>query len=176
MLRSFLPLVVVAILASLTFPANCQSPVTPNTNIPDYVVYNAFFFRVNWLNDLADKLASQGKDAVSARTLLSRQAGLTPQESDALKAIALDWRNKHSYVLTSARILIKTGVSAGDARLQSLAGESRQTDLDHITQLQSALGPTRFKQLDVFVRATSAVVWHKNSADAANRRTTAAAK
>jgi hypothetical protein len=175
-LRVFLRLVVVVILAIVTFPADCQSRVTRNTAIPDYVVYNSFFFRVNWLNDLADKLASQGKDAVSARTFLSRQAGLTPQESDALKAVALDWRSIHLSLLTSARVLTKTGVSAGDARLQSLADESQQTDLDHISQLQSALGPTRFKQLDVFVRATSAVVWHKDAADTANRKTTAAVR
>jgi hypothetical protein len=153
-------ILVTVLLAGLGFPALCQKPQTTQaTKVPDYVLYDAFFFRVKWLNDLADKYSSRGKPASADhfRSLLQKKAGLTAQEGAALKAIAADWRAGDSGIVSAGRALVKAGAAANDLRLQALASQRQQLVASHVSQLQAAMGSARFQKLDSFVRVSSTV-------------------
>ena len=143
----------------MVVPAPCQGPqVNKVTGVPDHILYNSFFFRVAWLADRADQLASQGKKDAFIRTAIRRQARLTNEEDAALTAIALDWRTQDAAVASTQRLLLKSGVQAGlSQQLQGLASQRQQLVLDHISQLQAALGPAQFFLLDLFVRRNSTV-------------------
>jgi hypothetical protein len=153
------PLVTV-LLAGLGLPALCQKPQpTPATPVPDYILYDAFFYRVKWLNDLADKYDSRGKTASAGyfRSTLQRTAGLTAQEEAAVKAIAADWRAGDAGIVNTAQGLAKAGAAANAAQLQALAVRRQQLVASHVSQLRAAMGTARFQQLDSFVRASSTV-------------------
>jgi hypothetical protein len=148
------------LLAGLGLPALCQQPrTTPPTPVPDYIIYDAFFYRVKWLSDLADKYGSQGRaaSAVHLRSLVQMQAGLTAQEDAVLKAIAADWRAGDAGIVSAGRALAKAGAAANAAQLQALALQRQQLVTNHVSQLQAAMGTARFQRLDSFVRATSTV-------------------
>jgi len=148
------------LLAGLGFPALCQKlQTTQATKVPDYVLYDAFFFRVKWLSDLADKYSSRGKPASAdyIRSLLQKKAGLTAQEDAALKSIAADCRAGDLSIVGVGRALVKAGAAANDARLQALGSQRQQLVASHVSQLQAAMGPARFQKLDSFVRVSSTV-------------------
>jgi hypothetical protein len=86
------------------------------TPVPDYILYDAFFYRVKWLSDLADKYSSRGKAASADyfRSMLQKKAGLTAQEDAALKAIAADWRAGDLGIVHAGRALVKAGAAAND--------------------------------------------------------------
>ena len=156
----FQRILVTVLLAGLGLPALCQKPQTTQAiKVPDYILYDAFFFRVKWLSDLADKYSSQGKVASADhfRFLLQKQAGLTAQEDAALKAIAADWRAGDLGIVSTGQALVKAGATANDARLQALAVQRQQWVTAHVSQIQAAMGPARFRQLDIFVRVSSTV-------------------
>ncbi len=144
----------------LGFPALCQKPQpTPATPVPDYILYDAFFYRVKWLNDLADKYDSRGKAASAGyfRSTLQRTAGLTVQEEAAVKAIAADWRAGDAGIVNTGRALAKAGASANAAQLHALAVQRQQLVASHVSQLRAAMGAARFQRLDSFVRVSSTV-------------------
>ena len=156
----FQRLFVIVLLAGLGFPALCQKPQsTPATPVPDYILYDAFFYRVKWLNDLADKYDSRGKAASAGyfRSTLQRTAGLTAQEEAAVKAIAADWRAGDASIVNTGQALARAGASANAAQLRALAAQRQRLVASHVSQLQAAMGAARFQQLDSFVRASSTV-------------------
>jgi hypothetical protein len=153
-------LIVTVLLAGLALPAFCQKPQTAQaTPIPDYIVYDAFFYRVKWLNDLADKYDSRGKAASAGyfRSTLQRTAGLTAQEEAAVKAIAADWRAGDLGIVNTEQALAKAGATPNDLRLKALALQRQQLVASHVSQLRAAMGAARFQQLDSFVRVSSTV-------------------
>ena len=153
-------ILVTVLLAGLGLPALCQIPQTTQaTKVPDYILYDAFFFRVKWLSDLADKYSSRGKPASAdyIRSLLQKKAGLTVQEDAALKAIAADCRAGDLGIVSAWRALVQAGAAANDPRLQALASQRQQLVTSHVSQLQAAMGVARFQQLDSFVRLSATV-------------------
>jgi len=49
------------------------------TNVPDFVLYDHFLFRVVWLENQANTLKAQGKDDTFMRSWMQTNAGLTSQ-------------------------------------------------------------------------------------------------
>jgi hypothetical protein len=146
---------VVALLAGLASAAFCQGPeVKPMAQVPDYAMYDAFFFRVMALDQQADKLAAQGKDGSFTRSTVQRQASLTIQEESALKAIAADWSAKS---LALAKAAQEARAAGNSQQAQDVQEQRKQMTADHISQIQSAFGPARFRHLDGYVHATSTV-------------------
>ncbi len=140
------------LLATLGSVAICQTPQTDTV-----AFYAQFFFRVSWLEGQANKLESQGKDGTFLRSTMRRQVGLTAQEEAALKSVALDWSAKDAASIRAARTLISTGATPpGSQQLLDIRSSRQAATLDHITQLQTAMGPARFHRLDGFVRLTCA--------------------
>ena len=153
-------LLATALLAGLGLPALCQQPQPKQiTSVPDYILYDAFFYRVKWLDDLANKYSSQGRTAMTnqVRSIVRTKAGMTAQEDAALKAIAADWRARDAGIVTAGRALVKSGATAKDPRLQALALQRQQLVASHVSQLQASMGSARFQKLDAFVRASSTV-------------------
>ena len=80
---------IAVLIAGIGATALCQPPskaaAQPRpfqqiTSVPDYMLWDAFFFRVNWLNDLAGKLEAKGRDGSHARSEIARRAHLTSQQ------------------------------------------------------------------------------------------------
>jgi hypothetical protein len=135
-----------------------QNPPTANGNpIPDYVLYDAFLFRVTWADSQAGKMASQGIDDTFYRTLIRRQVGLTTNEEAMLKAIAADWRRTDSQIQTAIQAARASGTPATSQEVQNLESQRIQTVRDHISQLQAGFGNMRFEVLDAFVRRSATV-------------------
>lgn len=77
----------------------------------------------------------------------------------------MDWRTKSDALAGPIKALMVAKPSAVNAQqLQALQNQRKQNVLDHITELQAAIGAGRFLKLDSFVRATSTL---KQSAVAA---------
>ena len=145
---------VAAFLIVLSLPAYCQSPPANTlTNVPDFVLYDHFLFRVVWLENQANSLKAQGKDDRFMRSWMQTKAGLSDQEIASLKAIAADCRNTTSAIVGSIQTLAAAGTSlAASPQAQSLVSQQRQAVLDHIGRLRTAFGPVRFGVLDAYVR------------------------
>jgi hypothetical protein len=141
------------------FLAFCQTTqVNSVTGVPDYILYTFFFNRVMWLQDQAGKVQSQGQDPSQFSTQIEKQAGLTSQQASALVAIASDWRTKNAALLAQIRAAAATGAKlATSPQLQALQSQRHQLVLDHLTQLQTGLGPGAFYVLDLYVRRTTNV-------------------
>jgi hypothetical protein len=124
----------------------CQDPkFNPPPKVPDYVIYDAFFFRVSWSEEQANKLASQGKDSSFLRSAIRRQAGLTEQET-TLKAIAADYRAQGDAILSVELALVAANPGAGGTRqLRDAVSQRIRAVNDHVAQLQAALAPARFR-------------------------------
>jgi hypothetical protein len=78
------------LLAGLTATSLAQAPAAAPP--PDYAVYDAFFFRLAWFDEMAQKQASRGKDGASLRSAIRRQAGLSLAQEEAVKAVAKDFK------------------------------------------------------------------------------------
>ena len=137
----------------------CQKPqIVEVKQIPDFVLYDSYFYRVAWLDNYAKSLRSQGKSDTNARSAIRRQASLTSTEETALKAIAADLRVKDDGIVSATQALMAAGAQSGNPQqLQDLRNQRQQVITDHIAQLRAALGPTRFLELDGFIRRTSTV-------------------
>jgi hypothetical protein len=151
-------LLVAVVLAGLGLAAAGQQTL-PSAHIPDYVLYDSLFFRVTWLEALADKLASEGKAHLAIRTAIRRELSLDPSEESALKEIAQAWRAKNDALLASARAATAAAGTAGanSAEVRGLMEQRIQTVRDHIARLQASFGAARFEKIDADVRRTSAV-------------------
>jgi hypothetical protein len=149
-------ILVAAFLAALSLPAYCQTPSTNQvTAVPDYVLYDHFLFRVVWLENQANALKAKGKSDTFLRSWMRVNAGLTAQEESNLKAIATDCEAKTSATLSSAKALASTAAGpAGAQQFQALLSQRQQTVADHVGQLQTAFGPSRYVVLDTFIRQT----------------------
>jgi hypothetical protein len=152
-------ILVTVLLAAFAFPAICQKPQFEDIKqIPDFVIYDSFFYRVAWLDNHANSLSAQGKNDTSTRSAIRMQANLTSTEEAALKAIAADLRVKDDGIVSATRALVAAGAQSGNPQqLQDLRNQRQQTITDHIAQLRAALGTTRFWELDAFIRRTSTV-------------------
>lgn len=152
-------ILVTVLLAAFAFPAICQKPQFEEVKqIPDFVIYDSFFYRVAWLDNHANSLSAQGKNDTSTRSAVRTQANLTIAEEAALKAIAADLRVKDDGIVSATRALMAAGARIENSQqLQDLRNQRQQTITDHIAQLRTALGSTRFLELDAFVRRTSTV-------------------
>ena len=150
-------ILVTVLLAAFAFPAICQKPQFEETKqIPDFVLYDSYFYRVAWFDNHAKSLRSQGKSDTNARSAIRRQGSLTSTEETALKAIAADLRAKDDGIASAARALRASGARIESSRpLQDLRNQRQQVITDHIAQLRAALGTTRFLELDGFIRRTS---------------------
>ena len=81
-------ILVTVLLAAFAFPAICQKPqIVEVKQIPDFVLYDSYFYRVAWLDNHAKSIRSQGKSDTNARSAIRRQGSLTSTEETALKAI-----------------------------------------------------------------------------------------
>ena len=151
-------LLVAVVLAGLGLPVPGQQTL-PAADIPDYVLYDSLLFRVTWLEDLADKLAAEGKADSAIRTAMQRELGLNPQEESALKEIARAWRAQNEAILASARAATAAaGPGAGNsAEVRGLMEQRIQTVRDHIAQLQASFGAARFQEIDTGVRRKSVI-------------------
>jgi hypothetical protein len=150
------------LLTGTGFTALCQSPpkqqLAQLTQVPDYILYDAFFFRVNWLNDLADKLDAKGQNGAWARSQIARQARLTSLEQLNLNTIAADYRTTNSVILGSIASLGAAGASTSNTpRLKDLQSQRKQNVLDHIAQLQTIFGDLDFRQFQAYVHGTTGV-------------------
>jgi hypothetical protein len=152
-------ILVIALLAAFAFPAICQKPqIVEVKQIPDFVLYDSYFYRIAWLDNHAKSLSLQGKIDTKMRSAIRKQGNLTSTEETALKAIAADLRVKDDGIASAARALRTAGERIGSSRqLQDLRNQRQQVITDHIAQLRAALGSTRFLELDGFIRRTSTV-------------------
>lgn len=134
------------------------APVKMPAQVPDSILYDAFLYRAAWIDDLADKLTTQGKvSAVSVRSTLRRQAGLTSSEDAALRDIAKDWKTKNQAFLTAAKVLAGPGANTDSLAVQNLVNQRQQAALSSMSQLQIRFGAARFQTLDAFIRKTVTV-------------------
>lgn len=122
-------------------------------------MYDSLFFRVTWLESLADRLAAEGKTDSAIRAAIRRELGLNPQEESALKEIARAWRTQNEAILASARAVTAAAgpAAASSAEVQGLMERRIQTVRDHIAQLQGSFGAARFQEIDAAVRRKSAI-------------------
>jgi hypothetical protein len=149
---------VVLLLASGVSALSQAPQVNSVTGVPNYVLYDFFFFRVAWLQDKANHLKGIGLDDGSMRHMIAQQAGLTSAQEIALDGIALDWRTQNAGLLSQIQGLAASGArSSTSPQLQNLRAQRRQLVLDHLTQLQTTFGPGAFYSLDLFVRRTVVV-------------------
>lgn len=131
-------------------PQSNRSARTPT----DQSLYEAFFFRVNWLEAKGPKAASQGKTS-SLPSVIQSQAGLTAQEAASLKLIAGDWKATNELIVVRLKALAPNGRTPLDSpRTRALVDQRIENVLKHKTQLQTVFGPARFAALDHYVRQT----------------------
>ena len=148
----------IALLAGLWAPAFGQSLNPTQYTDVQLQMYDAFFFRVTWLEEQANKLAAQGKDPGFARSIIQKEAGLTAQEATALKAIAADWKAQKAPIAAAANAMMAAGASAGtSAPLLALRNQRDQMVAAHIDQTRAAFGTSRFPALDSYVKTAPAV-------------------
>jgi hypothetical protein len=131
-------------------PPSNRSARTPT----DQSLYEAFFFRVNWLEAKGAKAASQGKTS-SLPSVIQSQAGLTAQEAASLKLIARDWKATNEPIVAQLKALAPNGGMPPDSpRTRALVKQRIENVLNHKTKLQTVFGPARFAALDHYVRQT----------------------
>jgi hypothetical protein len=159
----------VLLLTGLLFQASSQTGPTlkPTQQIPDNVIYEAYFRQVASMEDLAGQLESQGKSAESARGRIQASAELTGFEAQALKSVALDCRAQVAATSAAAQPLIDSArgqAASSGAPSAAIQGQlhalqvQREAAVDaHILQLRKALGESRFWKLDAYIRRTSPV-------------------
>jgi hypothetical protein len=124
--------------------------------VPDYMLWDAFFFRVNWLNDLANRLDAKGQNGNWARSQIADQTHMASQQQQALNAIAADFRTTNNALIAQIAALAGPGASAANAQqVLNLQNQRKQNVLDHIAQLQAALGSTGFGQFEAYVHGTA---------------------
>jgi hypothetical protein len=146
-----------ALLIGLGLPAFSQGQTPANYSDLQLRTYNAFFFRVTWLEAQADKLVSQGKKDSYMRSLVRNQVGLTAQEEAALKAVAADWKVRKTGIVSAAQALVAAGAKTSTSpALLGLRNQRDQMIAAHIDQVKTAFGPARFQTLDSFAHLASA--------------------
>ena len=146
---------VMGLLVGSFLPGSTQSlQVIPMSRIPDHAIYDAFFFRVHWLDQQADGLTAKGRDGNVVRSRIRRQAVLNTQEETALKGIVADWFAAKSALVKAERAARASGSTE---QVRQLLEQRKQNSINHVQQLRSAFGTFRFQLFDSFVRATSTV-------------------
>lgn len=106
------------------------------------------------MEENANELRAAGKNDNTPRHYIANNAGLNPQEEATLKAIAADYWAKTQAILSAGNALAASGIPKGDQRYKDLANQRQQIALDHMSQIQTAFGPTRFSKLDRYVRSS----------------------
>jgi hypothetical protein len=160
---------VVLLLTGFGSQALCQTApaATPSPAVPRNIVYEAFFRKVLFLQDVANKLDAKKEDGAAARAAVQKAVGLTDQETSTLNALAADWKTQIAANLTAAAPLIQTAhsqMSTSGAvapslvqQIQGLQSNRSAIDAAHIQQFQSSLGSARFAVIDAAVQAASTV-------------------
>ena len=155
------------LLASMASGALCQTPASQPaqsgqlkqiTPVPDYVLWDAFFFRVNWLNDLADKLDAKGQNGSQPRSEIAQRAHLSSQQQQALNGIAVDYRTVSQAMSAQVAALRKSAPGSSAQQISDLQNQMKQMVLDHVSQLQAAFADNvRFEAFKGYVRGTESV-------------------
>lgn len=84
---------------------SCRSQDEPDTDPPvsDDIRYSSFFRHMLALERAADQMKKNGQDGEHWRTHMGRAIGLTPQEAETLRQVALDWKQAMREVDQSIR-------------------------------------------------------------------------
>jgi hypothetical protein len=135
--------------------------------IPDAVIYEAFFRRVSFTEDLAKKSTAQGLDGAGVLRRLQGAAGLQDTQMQVLRDTVADWQAKRAAADLEAKPLLAvaraqksaSGPPPSDAqqRLQEWRERREQIVRDAMERLRTAFGSPRFFFFDAYVRRTSTV-------------------
>lgn len=138
--------------------AYSQTPTLPPLPVerPYFALYDEFFYRVTWLDNLGDQFNAKQKDGSVPRSLIRREARLTEDEEAALKRVAKTWNLAHAASVAELRRLAVVAQPA-ERRAQALAIRSQYESkvLECVDDLRRSLRPATFKLLDVYVRRTA---------------------
>jgi hypothetical protein len=149
-----------------TAPPQTQSASGAKTEVPRHLLYRHLFGHINQLEQRAEELDRQARDASEVREYYRRRLRLTSQESAILKRVAAQTEEllraqdaKAQAVITEFRAKFPKGSlsSAAEVPQPPAALKGLQDDRDalivrQITALQAALGPDTFFKLDQFVQ------------------------
>jgi len=125
--------------------------VAQSTPVPDYVLYDRFLYRATWFEVQANSLKAQGKDDKFMRSWMRLHGGLSIQEESTLKAVAADCEAATSAAMSSAKALVASGANPTvSSQVQFLLGQRQQAVVNHMGQLQTAFGATRYAVLTAF--------------------------
>lgn len=129
--------------------------------VPDETLYWAVFHRIEFQENITARLASQGKDTKPSSSYLQTQIGLTDAEWTQLRTIALDYIASEKAFLASRTQVFAAIKGDGpnappdpvkQGQLKKLETDNGSAKTDHIKQLKTALGESRFKVLDAWAR------------------------
>ena len=146
-----------ALEALVTQPRTAAAPpVLSSAQRSRLSVFNAFFLRFWWLEDIAANLDHyQGPIGSWTRTEAAREFGMTVSEHALVSPIVADWQAKNSAIAAQARKVSDGGRITRSPEFQVLEENRLKALSDHIDQVQAALGPARFEALDALVRKNS---------------------
>ena len=157
----------VLILVTVTLPAICQPPqpvaqkqqLTKLTQVPEYMVWDAFFRRVDWLNRLADRLDGASQKGAWARNQISQQAHLTSQQQQSLNTIVTDYQASNGVILSQLTAMAASaGSGSNSQRVQELQSQRKQNVLDHVVQVQGIFATMAgFQSFSGYVHGTTKV-------------------
>jgi hypothetical protein len=159
----------VLLLVGFGFQGLCQTaPAAASPpKVPDNIVYEAFFQKVLFLEDVAKKLDARKKSGARARATIQHAIGMTDKEAATLKALAADWRtqlvanqaaNAPLFQAAKSQVAASGALSASTVQqIQALQSQRAAIATAHIQQFQAGVGSARFALIDAAVRASSTV-------------------
>lgn len=128
--------------------------------ISDSVLYRAFFAKVASWQRLAQKETAKGIANGPAKNAIKKDAGLTDSEDASLESIVTDYRaglqalDQRSSQLAAQYRPPNSPPPSVQQQLNLLYEQRQQLISDHMNQLKTAFGPSRFAILDAYVRST----------------------
>jgi hypothetical protein len=130
----------------------------------EYALYRSFFDQVNFLKRKADELDEKGLNGSGARTLMSRQTGLSEAQMQLVEQIINDCREevkqqdeKAMKVSEAYRARVRNGptpdgyLPAPPAELKAMQEERNAMFLRARDRIRETLGEEDFRRLDDFV-------------------------
>jgi len=158
---------VAAVLMCVPLLLRAQTPLTPSQqqNVDNYRLYSAFFSVIKVTDLMADKAEARGKDPRGlTRKTIQTEARLTDTEYGAVRAAALDSNAQVDLKLKQQQEVIQPFIPKVPGgtnyppdvgrQVANLQREMLQIVLDHIQQIKTALGDTRFQRFDQYVRTS----------------------
>jgi hypothetical protein len=138
------------LVAALVSGLLCRPLPAASPQIPDWVLYESFFYHVAFVERAAQSVDAKGKSGDSGRRAFANDLGLTPRQLSAINPIAAD-------CIGGVAQILKGATTASAAASQ---GQRQQVVADHVQQLRSAFGGG-FAGLDARIRAISRVKAYK---------------